>query len=183
LGDVAYVHDLTLDAYAPPGEPRPAAVIIHSSRGNKRTHVTQLFDVLDRAGYAWFSVDYRTGADVAEAVRYVRCPGRFNITNQLVLIGVDTGAQIALDLAAQDEFHGVVTMGAKLSQGALSETRGRLADGATPVLMFHGTDDDEYPASQAEAVCRQLPKCSFHAEPNAIHDFENWHPDQWSWKT
>ena len=74
-------------------------------------------------------------------------------------------------------------MGAKLSQGALSETRGRLADGATPVLMFHGTDDDEYPASQAEAVCRQLPKCSFHAEPNAIHDFENWHPDQWSWKT
>jgi alpha-L-fucosidase 2 len=182
LGDVAYGHDLALDAYAPKGEPRPAAVIIHGGQGNKRAHVTQLFEVLDRAGYAWFSVDYHTAADVTEAIRYVRCRGRFNITNQLVLIGADTGAQIALDLAAQEEFHGVVTLGAKLSPGAFAEMRSPLPAGATPVLMFHGTDDDEYPADKAETVCRRLSKCSFYSVPGAIHDFENWHPDQWSWK-
>src|SRR5207244_9282969 len=67
-------------SYAPAGEPRPAAIIIHGSEGTKITHVTQLFEVLDRAGFAWFSVDYHSSEDVAEAIRYVRCPGRFNIT-------------------------------------------------------------------------------------------------------
>jgi hypothetical protein len=47
----------SLDAYAPAGEPRPAALIIHGSSGNKSTHVNQLFPLLDKAGYAWFSLD------------------------------------------------------------------------------------------------------------------------------
>ena len=100
LRDVTYHDQLTLDAYAPAGEPRPAAIIIHGSEGTKITHVTQLFEVLDRAGFAWFSVDYHSSEDVAEAIRYVRCPGRFNITPEIVLIGEDTGAGIALSLAA-----------------------------------------------------------------------------------
>src|SRR5579863_1535767 len=89
LGNVAYADGLTLDAYAPPGEPRPAAVIIHGSHGDKRTHVTQLFDVLTRAGYAWFSLDYRpaqAAQDVSKALRFIECPGRFNIRGKLVLI-------------------------------------------------------------------------------------------------
>jgi hypothetical protein len=52
LGDVVYRSGRSLDAYAPPGEPRPAAGIIHGSQGNKRTHVTQLFEPLARAGSA-----------------------------------------------------------------------------------------------------------------------------------
>src|SRR5438132_1326607 len=60
LSDVPFYGQLTLDAYAPAGEPRPAAIIIHGSQGTKSTHVTQLFEVLDRAGFAWFSVDYRS---------------------------------------------------------------------------------------------------------------------------
>src|SRR5207253_5642036 len=115
LRDVPFYGQLTLDAYAPAGEPRPAAIIIHGSQGTKSTHVTQLFEVLDRAGFAWFSVDYRSTDDVAEAIRYVRCPGRFNITAETVLIGEDTGAGIALSLAARGGVRGVVTFGAMLS--------------------------------------------------------------------
>src|SRR3989449_9775055 len=120
LRDVTYHDQLTLDAYAPAGQPRPVAIIIHGSQGTKSTHVTQLFEVLDRAGFAWFSVDYRSGEDVAEAVRYVRCPGRFNITPETVLVGEDTGAGIALSLGPRGGFRGVVTFGAQPDDTVLS---------------------------------------------------------------
>ena len=97
--NLAYDSRHSLDAYAPAGEPRPAAVIVHGSSGNKSTHVNQLFPLLDKAGYAWFSVDYDSTEDVRSALDYIRCPGRFNITKHLVLIGEDTGAAIALALA------------------------------------------------------------------------------------
>ena len=185
LHDVTFHDQLTLDGYAPAGEPRPAAIIIHGSQGNKSTHVTQLFEVLDHAGFAWFSVDYRSGEDVAEAVRYVRCPGRFNITTEAVLIGEDTGAGIALSLAARGGFRGVVTFGAKLGDTvpSLREENASLKDGPTvAVLMFHGTSDEESPPATAEALCKQLPHCTFYPVAGAIHNFENWHPDQWDWK-
>ena len=196
LGDVGYGRGLTLDAHAPPGDPRPAAVIIHGSQGNKRTHLTQLFDVIDRAGYAWFSVDYQSADDVAEAVRYIRCPGRFNITGKFVLIGVDSGAQVILEPAKDStglireetrDLQGLVMFGAKLSPAFLQSTQGgpgphTLRLPAVPVLMFHGTSDDEFPASQAESLCKRMLRCAFEPVPAGIHEFENWHPDQWAWK-
>jgi fermentation-respiration switch protein FrsA (DUF1100 family) len=215
LGDVAYGSKVTLDAYAPPGEPRPAAIIIHGSHGNKRTHITQLFDVLDRAGYAWFSVDSRSADDVADAVRYVRCPGRFNITQKFVLVGVDNGAQLLLEPAKDgastvlrfttgwggnigsstgltptkfpDDLQELVMLGARFSPGFLQSTEGgpgphALTLPAVPVLMLHGTSDDEFPASQAESLCERMLHCVFEPVPGGIHELENWHPDQWFWK-
>src|SRR5438094_343632 len=138
LRDVTYHGQLALDAYVPAGEPRPAAIIIHGSQGNKSTHVTQLFEVLDRAGFAWFSIDYRSGDDVAEAIRYVRCPGRFNITPETVLIGEDTGAGIALSLGAYGGFRGVVTFGAKPGETVLSLWKENSGAKSKPaVFMFH----------------------------------------------
>src|SRR3989442_15182029 len=121
LRDVTYHDQLALDAYAPAGEPRPAAVIIHGSQGNKSTHVTQLFEVLARAGFAWFSVDYQSAEDASDAIEYIRCPGRFNITSEMVLIGEDTGAAIALKVAAPGGLAGVVTFGLRFdSENSLS---------------------------------------------------------------
>ncbi|PYX14029.1 MAG: hypothetical protein DMG84_16930 [Acidobacteria bacterium] len=184
LRDVTYHGQLALDAYVPAGEPRPAAIIIHGSQGNKSTHVTQLFEVLDRAGFAWFSIDYRSGDDVAEAIRYVRCPGRFNITPETVLIGEDTGAGIALSLAARGGVRGVVTFGAMLSDVVPSPRKENAGlNGTTAeVLMFHGTSDEESPPAAAEALCNRLPHCTFYPVTGAIHNLENWHPDQWDWK-
>ena len=183
LRDVIYHNQLALDAYAPAGEPRPAAVTIHGSQGNKSTHVTQLFEVLARAGFAWFSVDYQSAEDVSDAIEYIRCPGRFNITSEMVLIGEDTGAAIALTLADRSEFRGVVGFGTNFRESPLQEWSANSKNGLKlPVLMFHGTADEEAPPRLAEALCKQLAHCTFHGIAGAIHNFENWHPDQWEWK-
>src|SRR2546421_3197573 len=184
LREVTYHDQLTLDAYAPAGEPRPAAIIIHGSEGTKITHVTQLFEVLDRAGFAWFSVDYHSSEDVAEAIRYVRCPGRFNITPEIVLIGEDTGAGIALSLAAHGGFRGVVTFGTKLGDtGPSPGKENAMKDGTTAAaLMFHGTSDEESPPAAAEVLCKQLPHCSFYPVAGALLHFLKWDPDPWGWR-
>lgn len=187
LSDVVYHDGLTLDAYAPEGPPHPAAVIIHGSYGDKRTHLTQLFAPVARADFAWFSVDYRNRKDVEEAVQFIRCPGRFNISSVMFLIGEDTGGEIALELAAAGGFQGVATFGIKLSEQFAAKILGdkdqaRRVLPAVPVHMFHGTDDDESPSAQAQAICKKLPTCVFHAVPGGIHQFENWHPDQWAWR-
>jgi acetyl esterase len=187
LGDVAYRGELTLDAFAPEGPARPAAMIIHGNYGDKRTHLTQLFEPLGRAGFDWFSVNYRTLEDVEEAVRFIRCPGRFNITNLMYLIGEDTGGEIAIELAAKGGFQGIATFGVKFRPGFAQSILGDKAP-AHPALagvsveMFHGTDDDESPLAGAQAICREMASCVFHAVPGGIHQFENWHPEQWSWK-
>lgn len=59
---------LFLDACIPAGPgPFPACVIIHGggwTSGDKRQGVPNLFGPLERAGYAWFSVNYRLGGTV-----------------------------------------------------------------------------------------------------------------------
>ena len=207
LGDVPYGRGLTLDAYAPPGEARPAAVIIHGGQGNKTTHINQLFDVIDHAGYAWFSVDYHSADDVAEALRYIRCPRRFNIIGKFVLIGVDSGAEVILEFLkdgtgeganiasstglirerSSADLEGLVMFGAKFSSAFLQAAHGgpapqTLTLPAAAVLMFQGTSDNEFPASQAESLCKRMLHCVFQPVPHGIHELENWHPDQWDWK-
>jgi acetyl esterase len=186
-GGVVYRDGLTLDAYAPEGAPRSAAVIIHGSYGNKRTHLTQLFEPVGRAGFAWFSVDYRNREDIEEAIQFIRCPGRFNITSVMFLIGEDTGGEIALELAAGGGFQGVATFGVKISEQfaarvLTNKDQAHRALLSVTVHMFHGTDDDESPSVQAQAICKEMPNCIFHAVPGGIHQFENWHPNQWAWK-
>jgi acetyl esterase len=179
---IAYKPGQTLDAYVPPGKPRPAAIVIHGSHGNSRTHIDQLLEVLTRAGYAWFSVNYQNSEDVKDAVDYIRCPGRFPITSRLILVGAGTGAAIALELARRIRVAGVVTFGLRFpaSAGVQSAAAGPLA--SCPVLMFHGTKDDESPPEAAAAVCKRMKACVFVPVPGAIHEFENWHPDQWLWR-
>src|SRR5436309_11713949 len=88
--NIEYQNGLNLDAYAPPGVRRPAALVIHGSSGDKSTHLTQLFPLLAKAGYAWFSINYRNLADVRAAVVFIERPGRFPIEPHLLVIGEDT---------------------------------------------------------------------------------------------
>jgi acetyl esterase len=175
--NLAYESGYSLDAYAPPGEPRPAAVIIHGSSGSKSTHVDQLFPLLDKAGYAWFSVDYGSPDDVRAAIEYIRSPGRFNIARRMILIGSDTGAGVALEVARRGSFDGVVTLGANLTAAQPADI-----PAATPILMIQGADDDEVKATDVATFCGRIPGCRYFPIAGAIHDFENWHPDQWYWK-
>jgi acetyl esterase len=102
---------LYLDAQIPEGSgPFPAVIIVHGGgwvRGDRLTEVQPLFEPLAKAGFAWFSIDYRLsddwtqfGAaieDVENAVRFVKAhaaqyrvdPGR------IALVGESAGGQLA----------------------------------------------------------------------------------------
>ena len=104
--------------------------------------LTQLFEVLEHAGFAWFSIDYRNLEDVRAAVRYIECPGRFNIGSRLVLIAEDAGAAPAVRVAAEAKANGVVLFGARFDAHPPAP--------GTPLLIFHGTNDEEVPPREIE---------------------------------
>ncbi len=176
IADILYRPGLTLDAYSPAGARRPAALLIHGSSGDKATHITQLFPELAKAGYAWFSVDYRNAQDLREAEHFITCPGRFAIQDPLTLIAEDTGVPAALQLAAADpRILRVIGFGAP----------GGLRNVAPPhaeVLLFHGDADDESPLAAVRQACSTWTNCRLYPVPHGIHNFENWHPDQWEWR-
>jgi alpha-L-fucosidase 2 len=97
---------LTLDMRIPVSQaPVPAIIIVHGggfARGNKRTYVTPLFDLLSMSGYAWFTIDYRMAPefqlpqateDVANAIRWVRAnAAKYHVDpDKIVLAGESAG--------------------------------------------------------------------------------------------
>lgn len=173
--DIEYKSGLHLDAHAPPGTRRPAALLIHGSSGDKSTHITQLFPLLANAGYAWFSVDYRNLADIEAAAAFIECSGRFAIEQHLLLIGEDTGVSLALGLAARGRFRGVIGFGA-------AKTAAAMRDPGIPIVLFHGAADTDVDPKLIEKACGTWKKCRFEPIPNGIHNLENWHPAQWEWR-
>jgi acetyl esterase len=122
---------LTLDASVPEGKgPFPTVILVHGGswgRGNKRSYVTPLFEPLTKAGYAWFSIDYRQTPefqfptptdDVISAIEWVReHADEYKVdTSRLVLIGESAGGQMVgfvgarygqeLGIAAVVDFYG-----------------------------------------------------------------------------
>lgn len=122
--DIVYspAHGLKLDAYIPPvqrngpgvSRPVPAVIIAHGGgweAGDKVTYVTPLFEPLARAGFAWFSIDYRLTPgvlhpaqldDLREAIRFVRAnAARFNIDpTRIALLGESASGQMVMQVAA-----------------------------------------------------------------------------------
>src|SRR5262245_5943186 len=107
---------LKLDAYVPKGQgPFPAVIIAHGGgweAGDKVTYVTPLFEPLAKAGFAWFSIDYRRTPqyrhqdqieDLREAIRFVRAHEKtFHIDpNRVAVIGESASGQMAALLATR----------------------------------------------------------------------------------
>jgi alpha-L-fucosidase 2 len=116
-------HGLKLDAYVPPGAgPFPAAILVHGGgweAGDKVTYITPLFEPLARAGFAWFSIDYRLTPDVRHpeqmddlrrAVAYVRREAaRFRVDPaRLAVVGESASGQMTALLATEDRALGAV---------------------------------------------------------------------------
>jgi acetyl esterase/lipase len=187
LGDIPYSGDLALDAYVQrDAGRRPSVVVIHGgswSSGSRAAHIGQILEVLTRAGYHWFSVDYRLGGlaryeesldDVRSALSFIRCRAtELGIDpTQLVLLGEDSGAHIAALLAAERPVGviGAVLLGgfydlAAIPSAARSLT-GDALDRASPVtrivarlpplLVVHGGADGEAPVEQARRYCNAV---------------------------
>lgn len=183
-GDIQYAANLALDAYVQRrATPGPSVVVIHGgtwSSGSRVAHVGQILEVLTRAGYNWFSVDYRPGglahyadalADLRSALFFIRCRAKeFGVDpNQLVLLGEDSGAHLAALLAAARPT-GVV--GAALLGGFFDLTNlpaatrdlpdaeldrasplNQIVRGMPDLLVVHGSSDSEAPIEQARRYC------------------------------
>ena len=227
-GDIPYSGDLALDAYVPAfalarnasfggaGSPKPSIVVIHGgglTSGSRIAHVGQLLEAVTRAGYNWFSVDYRLGGlakfensltDLRAALAFIRChAAEFRIdANRLVLLGEDSGAQLAALLAAERPpgVVGAVLVGGFYDLGgnpALSDSVDRnvlaraspithVAARVPPVLVVHGGADTESPADHARSYCTAIVRgggrCQYLEVAGASHRSENWFPSQWSYK-
>ncbi|MFN7937839.1 MAG: alpha/beta hydrolase [Bryobacteraceae bacterium] len=100
---------LTLDAYVPDGKgPFPTVIIVHGGgwvNGTKRTYVTPIFPVLTKAGFAWFTINYRLAPqykypaateDVDAAIRWVRAHAKeYKVdTRRIALMGESAGGHL-----------------------------------------------------------------------------------------
>jgi alpha-L-fucosidase 2 len=100
---------LTLDAYVPVGAgPFPTCILVHGGgfiRGDKQTFITPIFAPLAKAGFTWFTINYRLAPkhrwpacadDVATAIRWVRShAAEFKVDPQrLAIIGESAGGHL-----------------------------------------------------------------------------------------
>jgi alpha-L-fucosidase 2 len=126
---------LRLDASVPDGTgPFPVAILVHGggwSRGDKRgsdvpgnsADITPWFGILDRAGFTWFSINYRMAPanrwpacleDVQAAIRWVKAHAREyrGDPHRIVLFGHSAAGQIvclaALEAGDDTRVQGVV---------------------------------------------------------------------------
>jgi alpha-L-fucosidase 2 len=122
---------LLLDLHIPDGPgPFPAAIVVHGGgfdQGNQRSYVGPVLDVLTKAGFAWFSLDYRLAPaarfpqpvqDIDTGIRWVKAHAAEYHVNpaKIALVGESAGAFLvtyaathetpATKLAATVEFYG-----------------------------------------------------------------------------
>lgn len=193
--------ELKLDAYAQRRGPRrPAVVVIHGGGGTSGSRVAfvgQLLETLTRAGYNWFSIDYRLGgtdrradalADVRAALAFVRenaADLRID-PERIALLGEDAGASLAASLAAEKPagVRAVALIGGLYDAGDAPGTRD--ATGPPDTLVVQGGGDTDVPPEQARRFCESLTARGGHCEVQvvggAIHRCENWRPAQWGYK-
>ncbi len=107
---------LLLDAWIPAGAgPFPAVVLVHGGgweAGDKVTYLAPLLGLLARAGFAWFSVDYRLTPevtvtdqfeDIRRAVRWIRHHApEFKVDpRRIVLLGESAGGHLAMQVGLE----------------------------------------------------------------------------------
>ncbi len=104
-GDVS----LTLDAYVPDGDgPFATCILVHGggfTKGNKHTFITPLFEPLTKAGFVWFTIDYRLAPqhqwpacaeDVNAAIKWVKAhASEYKVdVKRITLIGESAGGHL-----------------------------------------------------------------------------------------
>jgi len=152
LTDVEYARKsgrgLQFDASIPDGAgPYPAAILVHGGgwvRGDRRIDVAPLFQPLEKAGIAWFSISYRfatspldfgtASSDVDAAVRFIKAhAAEYRIDpDRIALIGESAGGQLAamaaLNPTPGNEVCAVVALYAPTDLAALAQSSGLIPD-------------------------------------------------------
>ncbi len=100
---------LTLDAFVPEGDgPFPTCILVHGGgfvRGDKQMYIKPLFEPLSKAGFTWFTINYRLAPahrfpanieDTEAAIRWVKAHAKeYKVdVNRIALIGESAGGHI-----------------------------------------------------------------------------------------
>ncbi len=114
IGDVS----LTLDAHVPPGKgPFPTCILVHGggfTKGDKQSYITPLFEPLSKAGFTWFTINYRLAPqhrwpacadDVQTAIRWVKeNAAQYKVdVNRIALIGESAGGHLVSYVGARGQ--------------------------------------------------------------------------------
>ena len=230
---------LALDASIPNGAgPFACVLIVHGGgffRGNKVTYVPPIFQPLTRAGFAWFTIDYRMGDgvkiedqldDVKTALTWVdQHASTYHLDrSRIALLGESAGAFLVSEvmmsytgpakIAAVVSFYTPADLSYSTPSGpriltppmqGLFGTTGlsdaqvtqRLKDispythvrkGLPPVLLLHGTADEQVSFAQSPRFCDALKAagdpCELFVVPGGRHGMGQWeeNADQLAYK-
>ncbi len=101
--------NLTLDAFVPEGVgPFPTAILVHGGgfvNGTKQSYIKPLFEPLSKAGFTWFTINYRLSPeykfpaavdDVETAIKWVKAHAKeYKVdVNRIALIGESAGGHL-----------------------------------------------------------------------------------------
>ncbi|MBI5773019.1 MAG: alpha/beta hydrolase [Verrucomicrobia bacterium] len=111
--DIAFTHvagtNLTLDAFVPEGKgPFPTCILVHGggfTKGDKTSFIKPLFEPLGKAGFTWFTINYRLAPehrfpanieDTEAAIRWVKAHAQeYQVDpKRIALIGESAGGHI-----------------------------------------------------------------------------------------
>jgi alpha-L-fucosidase 2 len=122
IPDIEYARasgeSLKLDASIPDGPgPFPAAILVHGGgwvAGDKQQYIIYIFEPLSRAGFAWFSINYRLAPkykfpaameDTEAAIRFVKANAKKYRVDpaRIALIGESAGGHIVSWVGVQKQ--------------------------------------------------------------------------------
>jgi alpha-L-fucosidase 2 len=187
---------LTLDAWVPDGAgPFPAVIVVHGggfTAGDKRTYVKPLFNPLTKAGFTWFTINYRLAPkfafpaatdDVEAAIRWVKQnaaaykadPGR------IAIVGESAGGHLVAYVGAKHrpgaEVAAVVSFYGPHDFEARARKHQTLSNGLKGFLQITSLDNEGYrrmrEASPATYVHAKMPPyLLIHGTADPLVDYE-----------
>lgn len=109
---------LTLDAFVPEGEgPFATCILVHGggfTKGDKTSFIKPLFEPLSKAGFAWFTINYRLAPqnrypacveDVESAIRWVKAHAKeYKVdAGKIALVGESAGGHLVSFVGVRGE--------------------------------------------------------------------------------
>ena len=151
---------LKMDAWVPEGDgPFPTAILVHGggwNHGDKQTTFNPIFEPLTKAGFVWFTVNYRLAPkytypaavdDVVLAITYIEAHAtEFKVDMQRIAIsGESAGGHIVALIGARyaDALHikAVVPFYPAVDFDALVEGPNKMERAVKPVMAFVGVTE------------------------------------------